>query len=65
VRRTLGRLVILGVVATVGPGLLVFAALRAVGLGTGGAGILALLVMMGAMTGFAGWLFGGGRRHHG
>lgn len=62
VRRSLPLLVLVAVVATMGPGLLVYAGLRTAGLGIGGSGVVAILVMMAAMTGFAGWLFGGGRR---
>jgi hypothetical protein len=65
VRRSLPLLVLVALVVTIAPGLLVYAGLRTAGLGIGGAGVLAILVMMGGMTGYAGWLFGGGRKAHG
>ena len=65
VRRSLGLLVLVSLLVTVAPGLLAYAGLRSLGLGIGGSGVIAILVMMGGMVGYCGWLFGGGRRAHG
>jgi hypothetical protein len=60
IRRSLPLLMLVGFVTTLGPGTLAFVGLRAAGMAIGAAGIISILVMMGAMTAYCGWLFAGG-----
>ncbi len=59
---SLGRLALIGVLAVLVPGIVVFAGLRALGLGNGAAGLLGLLAMFVGMGWYPTYLRRLGRR---
>jgi hypothetical protein len=61
VRSSMGALALVGALATLVPGLLAYAGLRALGLGIGPAGLVGLFLMFVGTFAYCGWLFGGGR----
>ena len=62
VRKTKMRLSVLAFVVVMGPGIALYALLRTVGVGIGGAGLAGLAMMFVGTFVYPMWLFGGGHR---